>query len=146
MLGIDKQSDLTISSLGRNKDGEAYVKHKIKSVDRLLGNTNLHPELPVVYKEFFQPFIASLSTLYIIVDWSGCCRENIHMLRASIVHNGRSVTIYNEIHPQKMLGNRSVHKDFLATRFKQIPLGKKVVIITDAGFALNFLKPKSNAA
>ena len=132
---LTKQSDLTISSLGRNKDGEAYVKHKIKSVDRLIGNTNLHAELPMVYKEFFQPFIASLSTLYIIVDWSGCCREDIHMLRASIVHNGRSVTIYNEIHPQKMLGNRTVHKDFLAALYKQIPLGKKVVIITDAGFA-----------
>ena len=131
---LTKQSDLTVSSLGRNKDGKTYVKHKIKSVDRLVGNAHLHAEIPTVYKEFFQPWIACLSTLYIIVDWSGCCRDDIHMLRASVVYNGRSVTIYNEIHPQKKLGNREIHKKFLANLYKQIPKGKKVIIITDAGF------------
>ena len=132
---LTKQTDLTISSLGRNKDGKAYVKHKIKSVDRLIGNSNLQTELSIVYKEFFQPFIASASVLYIIIDWSGCCRDDIHMLRASVVHNGRSITIYNEIHLQEKLGNRQVHTQFLKNLYKQIPFGKRVVIITDAGFA-----------
>jgi hypothetical protein len=137
---LTKQANLTISSLGRNKDGSAYVKHKIKSIDRLIGNPKLHAELPVVYKEFFQPFIACSSVLYILVDWSGCCREDIHMLRASIVHDGRSVTIYNEIHPQEKLGNRQVHKQFLANLSKQIPFVKRVMIITDAGFATPWFK------
>jgi len=131
---LTKQCDLTIASLGRNRDGEAYVKHKIKSVDRLIGNSILHKELATVYKEFFQPWIACIPTLYIIVDWSGCCREDIHMLRASVMYDGRSVTIYNEIHPQEMLGNREVHKKFLANLYKQIPVGKRVVVVTDAGF------------
>lgn len=132
---LTKQANLTISSLGEKKDGNAYVKHKIKSVDRLVGNSKLHKEIPLIYKEFFQPLIASTPTLYILVDWSGCCRQDIHMLRASIVHNGRSITIYNEIHPQKKYGNREVQRQFLASLKKIIPMGKKVVIITDAGFA-----------
>lgn len=132
---LTKQADLTITSLGCHKDGNAYVKHKIKSVDRLVGNPKLHAEISTIYKEFFQPFIACTSVLFIIVDWSGCCREDIHMLRASIVQDGRSVTIYNEIHPQKKLGNRKVHAEFLANLHKQIPFGKQVVIVTDAGFA-----------
>ena len=132
---LTKQCDLTISSLGRHRDGEAYVKHKIKSVDRLIGNGNLYDEIGLIYKEFFQPFVACLPELYIIVDWSGCCRDDFHVLRASLVRNGRSVTIYNETHPQEKLGNREVHKQFLSNLKKQIQSGKKVVVITDAGFA-----------
>lgn len=127
--------NLTISSLGAHKDGSAYVKHKIKSIDRLVGNSKLHEELPTIYKEFFKHIIACSPTLYILVDWSGCCGDDFHMLRASIMHNGRSITIYNEIHPQKKLGNHEVHKHFLASLRKMIPIDKKVVIITDAGFA-----------
>ena len=141
---LTKQADLTISSLGRHKEGSAFVKHKIKSVDRLLGNSNLHAEIPTIYKEFHQPFIACSSMLYIIVDWSGCCRDDIHMLRASIVQNGRSVTIYNEIHPQEKLGNREVHKQFLKNLHRQIPFGKKVVVITDAGFITPWFKAVLN--
>lgn len=137
---LTKQSDLTITSLGRSKDGAAYTKHKIKSVDRLVGNSKLHAEIPTVYKEFFQSYVACIPVLKIIVDWSGCCRNDIHMLRASIVHDGRSVTIYNEIHPQKMLGNREVQRNFLRNLKEQIPFGKRVIIITDAGFVTPWFK------
>lgn len=129
------QANLTISSLGYNKDGSAYVKHKIKSVDRLVGNDRLHKEIPIIYKEFFQPFIATTKIIYLIIDWSGCCRDDIHMLRASMMFDGRSITIYNEIHPLEKLGNRQIHSDFLRRLKKQIPIDKKVVVITDAGFS-----------
>lgn len=132
---LTKQAKLTISSLGRNKDGKAYVKHKIKSVDRLVNNSHLHAEIPVIYKDFFKPFLACSSTLYIIVDWSGCCRKEFYLLRASVIHNGRSLTIYDEIHPEEKLGNRAVQTNFLANLYRKIPFGKRVVIITDAGFA-----------
>ena len=137
---LTKQADLTISSLGRHLEGAAYVKHKIKSVDRLIGNSHLHRELPAIYKDFYRPFIACMSTLYIIVDWTGCCSQDIHMLRASIVRDGRSITIYNEMHPVKMLGNATVHNNFLRALKKQIPLDKKVVVITDAGFVTPWFK------
>jgi hypothetical protein len=134
------QANLTLSSLGSNKSGDAYVKHKIKSVDRLLGNSLLHEEIPSIYNNFYQSFISVMSTLYIIIDWSGCCRQDIHMLRASIVHNGRSITIYNEVHPVEKLGNTKVQNKFLQQLKKHIPIDKKVVIITDAGFAMPWFK------
>lgn len=137
---LTKQTDLTITSLGINKDGNAYDKHKIKSVDRLVGNSQLQAEIPIIYKEFFSPFISSASILYILVDWSGCCRSDVHMLRASVAFEGRSITIYNEIHPQKKLGNRQVHNQFLARLKQIIPIDKKVVIITDAGFNTPWFK------
>ena len=134
------QANLTITSLGYHKDGLAYPKHKIKSVDRLAGNPKLHQEIPIVYKELFQPMLVCMPIIHILVDWSGCCRQDIHMLRASIVHNGRSITIYNEIHPQSKYGNREIQNRFLATLKKIIPIGKKVIVITDAGFSTPWFK------
>lgn len=125
---------LTVSSLGQHKNGNAKVKHKIKSVDRLLANKKLHKEIPVIYKEFFESVILCAPELFILVDWSGCCGSKWHMLRASIVHDGRSITIYNEIHPQNKLGSNDAHKRFLANLKRMIPADKKVVIITDSGF------------
>lgn len=137
---LTKHAHLTISSLGRHLEGAAYVKHKIKSIDRLIGNSHLHRELPAIYKNFYRPFIACMSTLYIIVDWTGCCSQDIHLLRASIVRDGRSITIYNEMHPVNMLGNATVHHNFLRALKKQIPPDKKVVVITDAGFVTPWFK------
>lgn len=132
---LTSQANLTISSLGANKAGLAHVKHKIKSVDRLVGNETLYKEIPVIYKEFFKSIILCAPVLHILVDWSGCCRQDIHMLRASIVYHGRSITIYNEIHPQSKYGNREVQKQFLNSLRKMIPIEKKVIVITDAGFS-----------
>lgn len=131
---LTQQAELTISSLGQHKDGKAHVKNKIKSVDRLVGNPRLFAEIHTVYREFYYPFLVSLPCLSIIVDWSGCCCNDTHMLRASVVHDGRSITIYNEIHPQNMLGNPDVQRKFLLALKRLLPLGKRTIIITDAGF------------
>lgn len=137
---LTKSSELTVTSLGKYKDGKAYVKHKIKSVDRLLSNTTLHAELHTIYKEFFRPVLTCLPIIYLIVDWSGCCQKELHMLRASLVHDGRSITIYNEIHPQEKVGNPTIHKKFLAHLKKLIPYSTKVVVMTDAGFITPWFK------
>lgn len=131
---LANEAKLTISSLGQNKSGNAHVKHKIKSVDRLVGNEKLYKEIPVVYKEFFAALILCTNELFILVDWSGCCGSETHMLRASIIHDGRSISIYNETHPEKKLGNRRVQNRFLVSLKKMISTDKRVVIITDSGF------------
>lgn len=141
---LAKSSELTVTSLGKHKDGKAYVKHKIKSVDRLLSNPSLHTELHTIYKEFFRPLLTCLPVIYLIVDWSGCCQKAFHMLRASIVHDGRSITIYNEIHPQEKVGNHVIHKKFLANLKKLVPYNTKVVVMTDAGFITPWFKAVTN--
>src|SRR5689334_14579138 len=107
---LTKNAKLTISSLGKHKEGNAYVKHKIKSIDRLIGNPILHRELQTIYKELFSCLLSSFSMVYLIVDWSGCCNSDFFMLRASVEHDGRSITIYNEIHPAKKVGNPAIQK------------------------------------
>jgi hypothetical protein len=141
---LTKSPHLTVTSLGKHKDGKAYVKHKIKSVDRLLSNPALHAELHTIYKEFFRPLLTCVPIIYLIVDWSGCCQKELHMLRASMVHDGRSITIYNEIHPQEKVGNNIVHKKFLANLKKLIPSNSRVIVMTDAGFLTPWFKAVKN--
>ncbi|MEO7884384.1 MAG: IS4 family transposase, partial [Nitrosospira sp.] len=37
-------AQVSITSLGRSLPNEAFIKHKIKRMDRLIGNTRLHQE------------------------------------------------------------------------------------------------------
>lgn len=127
-------AQLTLTSIGRHLPGKSKVKHKINRCWRLLSNRKLHREQVALYKSLSAPVLAPLNELLIAVDWTGCCSAETHMLRASLVHTGRSIPIYNEIHSQKDLGTDKVHKHFLNGLKAVLPEGKRVVIITDAGF------------
>lgn len=128
------QAHLSLSSLGRHLPGKAQVKHKINMCWRFLSNKKIHSSQVAIYRSVFSSLLSPLNELIIAVDWTGCCSSEIHMLRASLVHEGRSIPIYNEIHPQKDLSNEAVHNHFLANLKTILPEGKKVTIITDAGY------------
>jgi hypothetical protein len=78
--------------------------------------------------------IGPLSKVDILVDWSPASNHENHILRASIAFKDRSITIYEEVHPEKKLGNYSVHQSFLKRLKQIIPEHVKPVVITDAGF------------
>lgn len=139
-LALLNNGRLSVSSLGQNKAGTANVKHKIKSVDRLLSNDKLHAEIPYIYKHFFAPVIMCQNIVRILIDWSGCCGDQWYMLRASVVHDGRSITIYNEIYPRKKVGQRKIQNNFLKKLKTMIPPEKTVIIITDSGFVTPWFK------
>ncbi|HAT1868662.1 IS4 family transposase [Legionella pneumophila] len=128
------QAHLSLSSLGRNLPGQAIVKNKINMCWRFLSNKKVHNLQGAIYKSICTPILSQLNELLIAVDWTGCCSPDIHMLRASLVHDGRSIPIYNEIHSQKDLATEVIHNQFLINLKTIVPEGKRVVIITDAGF------------
>lgn len=92
------QGKLTLTALGRNMGGGAFVKHKIKRVDRLLGNDKLITEKFYIYKQLANNILKNITEAVIIVDWSGCCSQARWILQASIAMNGRSIPIRNCIH------------------------------------------------
>lgn len=128
------QASLSLSSIGRHLPGKAQVKHKINMCWRFLSNKKIHDAQGAIYKSIFSSVLTPLNELLIAVDWTGCCSADNHMLRASLVHAGRSIPIYNEIHSQKDLATDQIHKQFLVNLKAMIPEGKRVIIITDAGF------------
>jgi hypothetical protein len=131
---------LTLTALGQNMDGKAMVKHKIKRVDRLLGNKNIIAEKFYIYKELSGKLFKYLSEAIIIVDWSGCCSQQRWILQASLAMNGRSIPIYKEIHPLMHLSNVNIEKNFLSKLNDIIPKNVKIVIVTDAGFKSPWFK------
>ena len=62
-------------------------------------------------------------------------------LRASVVVEGRSVTFYEEVHPQRLLANYQVHKRFVKRLAQLLPPCRQApIILTDAGFRTTWFK------
>lgn len=131
---VTRGGKLSLTSMGRHLSGKAKVKHKIKSVDNLLGNEQLMEERESIYDLLSSTLLGGVKELLVVVDWSSCGRHDYQLLKASVVLPGRSVTLYEEVHPERLLGNYKVHKNFLHKLSERIPAGCQVMVITDAGF------------
>jgi hypothetical protein len=59
---------LTLTDLGRAMHSEAYTKHSIKRVDRLLGNAHLQHERLLFYWKMLTALLGSLRYPLILVD------------------------------------------------------------------------------
>jgi len=131
---VTRQGKLSLTSIGRHLGGQARVKHKIKSVDKLLGNEQLREERESIYDLLSATVLGGLKEVLVVVDWSPCGSHANQLLKGSVVLQGRSFTLYEEIHPEKKLGNFKVHKEFLKKLKDKIPSSCQVIVETDAGF------------
>lgn len=133
-------ASLTLSNLGRNFKGKAKERHQIRKMDRLLGNTHLHQEIPMIYKGINELIITGNKPV-ISVDWS-CLSyaEGIYLLRASLRINGRSLVCYQEIHPKEHENNDETHCQFLDKLKSVLPLDITPIIVTDAIFSTLWFK------
>lgn len=112
------------------------VRHRVKCVDRLLGNTHLKAHRFDLYTALAQQWLSGLPQLLIVVDWSSLTADmQWHWLRASVVCDGRSITLYEEVHPRKYLGNLAVHTRFIKRLARMLPESTHPpIVMTDAGF------------
>lgn len=136
-----RNEQLSVTSLGRGINSEAYEKHNIKRADRLLSNGHLQRELPQVYKSLSSVVLQGLEGVVILVDWSNLDSRDEHfLLRASVALKGRPITIYEEVHSGRTKEKRATHERFLKNLRQVIPRELKVVIVTDAGFRITWFK------
>lgn len=100
-----------------------------------MGNLTLNQERTLLYSAMAKWIIGKHKQPVILVDWSDL-RENrsFHLLRASLPVGGRALTIYDEVHPEKKLGNGQIEKRFLKTLKTLLPESCCPIIITDAGY------------
>ena len=128
-------SRLTLSDVGRGLPGPVAVKHNIKRIDRLLGNGSLHAEMPKLYEALVRNSLAGISLPLIVVDGSDLTPDrHWQWLRASVAMEGRSMTLYEEVHPQARATSPRVHAAFLLRIKAMLPRGCVPILITDAGF------------
>jgi len=126
---------VTLTGLGRRLPSSTAIKHKIKKVDRLLGNKHLQEERIEIYKQLSRKLIGKRKTPHIIVDWSPLAEGSYYyFLRASLATKGRAITLYEECYPDSKNANVKVHNAFLNTLKNVLPAHCQPTIITDAGF------------
>jgi hypothetical protein len=132
---------LTLTELGRALVGTARVKHGIKRIDRLLGNRHLAAERFGLYQALARRLVGALAQPLIIVDWSDLTADRRwQLLRAAAPIGGRSLTLYEEVHPLRHFGNPRVHRAFLVKLKALLPETVRPILITDAGFRAPWFK------
>ena len=135
------QNKLTITQLGRGIRGKAFEKHKIKRADRLCSNGHLYRELPLIYGALVKLVASSLPRPVILVDWSDLDARRRHfLLRASLAFDGRSITLYEQVHPLCRKEKPAVHLAFLEHLKAMLPEQCKPIIVTDAGFRVPWFR------
>jgi hypothetical protein len=133
--GVLRKGHLSLSQLARSLASSTAMRYRVKRIDRLLGNASLHSARLDIYRKLAARWLSGLDNVLVLIDWSDATTDQRwHLLRASIAVEGRSVTLYEEIHPQSAYGNREVHRRFLACLAELLPVAWPPMIITDAGF------------
>jgi hypothetical protein len=140
--GLRESQNLSITAIGRKLSGEARVKHKIKKVDRCLGNKHLHEELHDLYKglsHFLFEHIKSLKENSIVIDLCYLKDDRmVQMLSAQLCTRGMTLPLYQEVFIEGELKGRTAA--FLSKLREVIPAEKEVTIIMDAGFNIEWFK------
>ncbi len=132
---------LTLPEIGRRFGGAAAVRHRIKRADRLLGNHHLQHDSRHIYGALARMLLAGVDEPLIVIDWSDLKKDqSMHLLRASVPVGGRSLTLYEEVHPQGSLGNRQVQHRFLRRLAQMIPRTGDPIIVADSGFKVPFYR------
>jgi len=130
-----QKQNITLTGLGRRLFSSAKIKHKIKKVDRLLGNKHLQNKRVEIYRQLSRRLIGKRKTPNIIVDWSDLSADgSFHLLRASLPVGGRALPLYDEVHPQKKSNNSDIEKQFLKKLKSLLPKQCHPIVITDAGY------------
>lgn len=133
-----KGSALSLTSLGRHMPKEIKPRSRIQEVNYLLSNGHLQGERLGIYAAINRWMIGDEKLVFIAIDWSSVVAHEQHVLRASMLRKGRSITVYEEIHAEKELGHAEVHQAFLTHLKSVLPDGCEVCLIVDAGFRTDF--------
>lgn len=117
------------------------LRHDIKCCDRLLSNPRFQQERVTIYRALAKQILCEVDGAAINVDWSELRADgSLQLLRAAVMAKGRALTIYEEVHPQELLGSSIVQRQFMRRLKTVLPPGFQAIIVTDAGFRATWFK------
>jgi hypothetical protein len=137
--GIIRGRRLSLTAIGRAIGGRSYPKHSIKRVDRLLSNWRMRAERSLYFSDLSAFLVGRCRTPVILVDWTKVS-DDFHALVAAVPVGGRALTVYEEVHPERKLGNPRVQAAFLRALRDVLPDGCRPIVVTDAGFQGPFFR------
>ena len=136
VLGALRGRRLTVTAIGRALPGGTSQKHAIKRADRLLSNRHLHGQRVKHYQGLCRPLIGARTRPVLLVDWSDLdARKRHYLLRASVAVNGRSATVYEEVHTLASKDKRRTHQAFLRQLQAVLPVGCRPIICDRCGLS-----------
>ena len=99
------------------------------------------PNFPRLYETLARHYLVDIATPLIIIDWSDLTPDrHWQLLRASLALSGRSVTLYEQVHPLSRATTLEVHAAFLVQLATMLPSGCAPILLTDAGFRGTWFK------
>lgn len=141
LTALIESKQLNLTQLGRSLKTDGEERSGIRRVDRLLANEYYQKNFIEIYSAITNLAAGNQGRPVILVDWSGVpnskrtSEDGEHsLLRASLIAEGRSLTLYEEVHPKKKENNAVVHQSFLKKLKSILPAVCRPYIITDAGF------------
>ena len=96
---------LVLMELARHRHGAVRVWPPLKRLDRLLSNRSVQAQRARIYRTVALLAVRSPEPV-IVVDWSELKSDGRwQLLRAGLVVRGRTLTVYEEVHPQGLLNS-----------------------------------------
>ena len=132
---------LSVTGIGRSLNSTAKEKHCIKRADRLLSNNHLSADREDIYRTMTALMVGAIQRPVILVDWSDLDTHKRHFLiRAAVAIEGRSHTLYEEVHTIKTKEKPSTHKAFMKKLKAMLAPSCKPIVVTDGGFKVPWFK------
>jgi hypothetical protein len=130
---------LWLTALGRSLPGTCSDKHRIKAIDRLVGNAKLQSSVAEAYAALAGLMLRGIQRPVILVDWTGA-DPGFAVLSAKLAFRGRALTIFSRAFPKKLKCSPRAESEFLTDMATVIPVGCKPILVTDAGFLLKWFE------
>jgi hypothetical protein len=134
--GAMKMQGTGVLALGRAMEGETFAKHRIKRVDRFLGNEGV--EVQTVFTGLFRTLRGSHKQPVVLVDWTD--RHAYKQLVFALSKNGRALPFLcmtikkGELESVTQGTEIEAERQGLALLKAMCPPGVTPIIIADRGF------------
>jgi hypothetical protein len=130
---------LQLTRLGWYLTRQTSPKHRIKAIDRLLGNATMLAASPQIYRALAQLLIASASTVVVLVDWTQL-RGSTYALLGAVPIGGRAIPILSQVYRHAKSPKPRMHRRFMDELAQVLPENCTPILVTDAGVRASWIQ------
>ena len=141
VFGLLRSPRLGVASLGRALPGPTAEKHRIKRVDRFLGNRRLR--VGRCARPLARAMAGTRKRLFIAIDWTDLHDGAHQALVAGVVTRGRALPVWWQVMAKEQLtaNQNRFEERFVAKLRELLPPKCEVIILADRGFGrVSFLQ------
>jgi hypothetical protein len=131
--GLIRGGRLWLTGLGRDLPGKTLEKHRIKAVDRLLGNVGLQRQRILIYRALAHWLLQQVEHPIFLVDATEI-NARVAELRVAVCFQGRAVPVYSLTCAAHRAQRPTIYRRLLRDLSTVLPAGCRPTFVTDAGF------------